>query len=65
MCKRYGETIYHLLLHCLVARELWHMVLSLFEVHWVMPSSVKELLASWMGKFSSVKELHTLPSKVS
>lgn len=55
MCKRDGETIYHLLFHCPVARELWHMVLSLFEVHRVMPSSFKELLASWMGKFSRHK----------
>ena len=29
MCKRVGETTNHLLLHCLIARELWNMVFVL------------------------------------
>ena len=52
MCKRAGETTNHLLLCCLVARELWCMVFTLFGVHLVMPSGVMELLSSWPGKFS-------------
>jgi hypothetical protein len=44
MCKRDGETIDHLLLHCLVAKELWDMVLTLFGVQWVMPRSIRELM---------------------
>ena len=43
MCKRNGETIDHLLLHCLVAQELWNMVCSLFGAHWVMLCSVVKL----------------------
>ena len=33
MCKKDGEFIDHLLLHCHVARELWNMIFSLFGVH--------------------------------
>ena len=32
MCKRDEETIDHFLLHCPIARELWDMVFSLFEI---------------------------------
>lgn len=32
MCKRTGETVDHILLHCDVARELWLFVFSLFGV---------------------------------
>ena len=66
VCKRNGETIDHLLLHCPVSQELWNMLFTIwgrvglffnktfhylsqkkknFEVHWVMPHSVVELLA--------------------
>ena len=36
MCKRNGESIDHLLLHCPWVAELWSMVLDLFGVYWVM-----------------------------
>ena len=45
MCKCDGESVDHHLLHCLVATDLWFMVLGLFGVSWVMPKSVVELLA--------------------
>ena len=50
--KRDGETTDHLLLHCPVAREMRNMVFSLFEIKWVMPRGVGELLASGPSKFS-------------
>jgi hypothetical protein len=40
MCKRSGESVEHLLLHCSLARELWSMVFGLFGVQWVMPRRV-------------------------
>ena len=32
MCKYNGESVDHLFLHCLVAMDLWSMVLGLFGV---------------------------------
>ena len=32
MCKKSGESIDHLLLHCEVAIEVWNMVCQLFDV---------------------------------
>jgi len=37
MCKKNGESIDHLLLHCKVVRDLWSYILVLFGVEWVMP----------------------------
>jgi len=47
LCKKSGEFIDHLLLHCEVARDLWSYVLILFGVEWVMPRTVLKLLNSW------------------
>lgn len=47
MCKRCGETVAHLLLHCTVAQELWSLVFSMFEIQWVMPKK------NWFGKHGS------------
>ena len=51
MCKRCGELVDHLLLHCPIAFEMWSMVLCLFGLQWVMPLKVIELFESWQGKF--------------
>ena len=32
MCKKDGEMINHLFIHCPVARELWNLIISLFGV---------------------------------
>jgi hypothetical protein len=37
MCKKNGESVDHLLLHCEVAAWLWNYVFTLFGVEWVMP----------------------------
>jgi len=47
MCKKHGESVDHLLLHCDVARVVWSSFYSLFRVEWVMPSSVLDLLSGW------------------
>jgi len=47
MCKKHGESVDHLLLHCDVARVIWSFFYSLFGVEWVMPSSVVDLLSGW------------------
>ena len=52
MCKRSGESVNHLLLHCPIAFELWSMVWSLFGVISIMPQGVADLFASWQGPCS-------------
>jgi hypothetical protein len=47
MCKKHGESVDHLLLHCDVARVVWSFFYSFFGVEWVMPSSVLDLLIGW------------------
>jgi len=47
MCKKNGESIDHLLLHCEVACDLWSYILILFGVEWVMPRTVLKLLTNW------------------
>ena len=50
MCKRNGELVDHLLIHCALASDLWFMIFILFGIHWAMPKMVMELLACWKGK---------------
>ena len=47
MCKKDGESIDHLLLHCEVAHALWYNIFSRLGLSWVMPSSVLDLCACW------------------
>ena len=58
MCKCNGESVDHLFLHCLIAIDLWSMVLGLFGVSWVMPKLVGELLACWQGQFGHHRNGH-------
>ena len=52
MCKKSGESVNHLLLHCPIAYDLWSMVWALFGLQWVMPHGVSDLFSSWLGSFS-------------
>jgi hypothetical protein len=47
LCKKNGESVDHLLLHCEVATYLWHSVFTLFGMEWVMPEKVIDLFACW------------------
>ena len=46
LCDCEEENVNHILVHCIVVRVLWEIVLTLFGVHWVFPESVKEVLFS-------------------
>ena len=46
MCLEKEETIDHFFLHCSKTRVLWDLLFTLFEVSWVLPSSVGETLLS-------------------
>ena len=52
MCKKDGENVDHLSLHCDYARELSFLMSCLFGVQQVMPHRVVDLLACWIGKFA-------------
>jgi hypothetical protein len=47
MCKKDGESIDHLLLHCKVAHALWCNIFSRLDLSWFMFSSVLDLCACW------------------
>jgi hypothetical protein len=59
MCKKSGESIVHLLLHCEVVVEVWNMVCQLFGVMWVMPGSLTECLGSWRAQKGNGTVLQT------
>jgi hypothetical protein len=63
MCKKNGESVDHLLLHCEVASALWHSIFSRFGLHWVMPGRLKDLYASWWmgGRSRSVVVWKKIP----
>jgi hypothetical protein len=47
LCESDGESVDHLLIHCRVTYALWNVIFSRLGLSWVMPSSVKELMACW------------------
>ena len=47
MCRHCGETVAHLLLHCEMAYELWSFVFITFDLSWVVPRSIPDLLFGW------------------
>jgi hypothetical protein len=49
LCKNAAESIDHLFLHCILAKDLWDSVLLSFGVSWVMPCRVRMLVDCWQG----------------
>ena len=49
LCGKEEENCNHLLLHCGFSRAVWHLLISLFGVSWVLPHTVKDLLLSSCG----------------
>ena len=41
------ETVDHLLLHCLIARQIWGFVFQFVGINWVLPSHVSKVLGGW------------------
>jgi hypothetical protein len=64
LCKRHGESVDHLLLHCEVASALWTTIFSRFGLSWVMPLRVIDLFASWWtgGRSQSAVVWKMVPS---
>ena len=57
MCKKSGESVNHLLLHCPIAYELWSMVWAIFGLQWVMLLGVSDLFSSWQGSFGGHRSI--------
>jgi len=57
MCKKSGESVNHLLLHCPIAYDLWSMVWALFGLQWVMPHGVSDFFSSWQGSFGGHRSI--------
>ena len=55
LCGCEEENVNHILIHCIVVRVLWDIVLRLVDVKWVFPETVKEVLISWRGPFVGKK----------
>ena len=51
MCKRDGEMVDHLLIHCAAAQVLWNYVFQAFHIQWVISRSVVDLLFGWWNWF--------------
>jgi hypothetical protein len=47
LCKRNGESMDHLWLHCEVACAIWNVFFSRFGLSRVMPRRVVDLYARW------------------
>ena len=58
ICQHCAESIYHLLLYCEVATELWNVFLQLFGLSWVMLRKVSDSLGSWRGQLGNRCALH-------
>ena len=64
LCKVDGESIDHLFIHCSLAKQPWDTILSLFDVHWVMPQKLQDLIACWpgaLGRHSHAKIWKVIP----
>ena len=55
LCGCEEENVNHILIHCIVVRALWDIVIGLVDVKWVFPETVKEVLISWKGSFVGKK----------
>jgi hypothetical protein len=47
MCKKNGESVDHILLHCEIAGALWNNIFNSVGLSWVMPRRVVDLFACW------------------
>lgn len=50
------ESIDHILVHCVMAKVLWQLLLALFNVSWVFPSMIRETLLGWHDAFLDKKQ---------
>jgi hypothetical protein len=62
MCKRAGESVNHLMIHCEYAWELWSMIFCLFGVSWAILQTTYDLLHCWRRKGPAYVVWNAIPS---
>lgn len=50
MCKKDGETIDHLFIHCDGVRWIWNSILNSQSMDWVMPRRIEDEIRAWRRK---------------
>lgn len=50
LCENGLESVNHLFIHCIIAKQCWELSLSRCGVTWIMPSDIRSLLVSWQGQ---------------
>ena len=55
LCGCEEENVNHILIHRIVVKALWDIVLGLVDVKWVFLETVKEVLTNWRGPFVGKK----------
>lgn len=56
MCREEEKMCDHILLHCIKARVLWQLIFALFNVQWVMHSSIRGRVSSKLVWFFYCKK---------
>ena len=62
LCKKAGESVNHLMIHCEYAQELWSMIFCIFGVSWAMPQKAYDLLHCWRRKGPAYVVWNAIPS---
>jgi hypothetical protein len=62
LCKKAGESVNHLMIHCEYAQELWSMIFCIFGVSWAMPQTAYDLLHCWRRKGPAYVVWNAIPS---
>ena len=62
LCKKAGESVNHLMIHCEYAQELWSMIFCIFGVSWAMPQTAYDLLHCWRRKGPAYVVWKAIPS---
>ena len=57
LCKEEEETNDHIFLFCNKASMLWNLIFSLFDVQWVLHSTVRGNLLGWNGASRGKKKV--------
>lgn len=55
LCKKDGESVNHILLHCPIYWVVWFGVLRDFGICWALPRDMKTLLVAWQSKAFSCR----------